>query len=573
MNLLDGLHKKLDGYFHKTSGVNYVKIFDTPKIWGFPFGKEIMPQAIKREAEFEDAIVSILENMRYRCDISSLNAPDAEWRKVILSAIDRAFTKRIHRKDRTQIRFLFAQTPTSLLNGVDSYFEGTPEYLALKDDIIKLIQARRDHWECIPEIWIGRFYRIVDGLKVSLEKKVLPEEMFPEADTRMTWNHTKIIAVDGIESFVGGHNLNMDLFKNYPPVHDVSVKVIGSASLSSQLFLNKMWKANTDLLTKEFFDINENKWVNANGIVGKPEDPLKRRHITEYINRKKEEYRKNPPKDPEYKKASRILSVGKYWAGPDMRTDYRKGSEIMKEFIIKNAKRKIRMSQQDLVSAWKKQWRDHHVCRWLIEALLANPKLEVQIVVSPLDAAAGAAGDQYSFGSGARRTFELFQYYLTHDEHTNEKLKDPHGIRQAALKRIEVAPFFFTDQVPEALSIEGTTYKWPAAEESSYTSTLKEPSLFERPPQEGAIGRPFRSLIKASGPVYPKVPPAPGNHAKVTIIDDELYVVGSDNLYPGYLSEFNYLIEGEDAVKAFIKSYWEPLWKYSGPHSFNYKNT
>ncbi len=121
--------------------------------------------------------------------------------------------------------------------------------------------------------------------------------------------------------------------------------------------------------------------------------------------------------------------------------------------------------------------------------------------------------------------------------------------------------------------IEGTTYRWPTPDENSYTATLKEPSLSERPPQIGAIGRPFRSLIKASGPVYPKVPPAPGNHAKVTIIDDELYVVGSDNLYPGYLSEFNYLIEGEDAVKAFIESYWEPLWKYSGTHSFNYKNT
>ncbi len=244
----------------------------------------------------------------------------------------------------------------------------------------------------------------------------------------------------------------------------------------------------------------------------------------------------------------------------------------MKEFIIKNAKKKIRMSQQDLVSAWKKQWRDHHVCRWLIEALLANPELEVQVVVSPLDAAAGAAGDQYSFGSGAKRTFEIFKYYLTHDEHTDEKLEDPDGIRLAALKRIEIAPFFFTDKVPEELSIEGTTYKWPTPDENSYTATLKEPPLAERPPQVGSIGRPFRSLIKASGPVYPKVAPAPGNHAKVTIIDDELYVVGSDNLYPGYLSEFNYLIEGKDAVKTFIESYWEPLWKYSRTHSFNYKN-
>lgn len=46
MNLLDGLQKKLDGYFNKTSEINYVKIFDTPQIWGLPFGKEIMPQAV-----------------------------------------------------------------------------------------------------------------------------------------------------------------------------------------------------------------------------------------------------------------------------------------------------------------------------------------------------------------------------------------------------------------------------------------------------------------------------------------------------------------------------------------------
>jgi len=50
------------------------------------------------------------------------------------------------------------------------------------------------------------------------------------------------------------------------------------------------------------------------------------------------------------------------------------------------------------------------------------------------------------------------------------------------------------------------------------------------------------------------------------IIDDELYVVGSDNLYPGSLSEFNYLVEGQEAVKELLESYWSPLWKYCGPH-------
>lgn len=186
MKLIDGLKTELKGFFNETSENNYVKIFDTPHVWGMPFGKEIMPKAIEREAEFEQAITSILDKMLYRCDISSLNAPDEEWRKIILAAIDKSFSEKKGRKERTQIRFLFAQTPTVLLNGVKYYFSGTPEYLALKKDLIELIKERGKYWECIPDIWIGRFYRIIDGLKVSLEKKVLPEDFISELDTRMT---------------------------------------------------------------------------------------------------------------------------------------------------------------------------------------------------------------------------------------------------------------------------------------------------------------------------------------------------------------------------------------------------
>jgi len=43
----------------------------------------------------------------------------------------------------------------------------------------------------------------------------------------------------------------------------------------------------------------------------------------------------------------------------------------------------------------------------------------------------------------------------------------------------------------------------------------------------------------------------------------------SDNLYPGFLSEFDYLVEGKDAVSTLLKTYWEPLWQYSWPHRIN----
>jgi murine toxin len=566
MNILDELQKRLSGYFNEvTHEVNYVKIFDTPHVWGEDFSKDIMNGAMIREREFEKAITDLIEKMRYRCDISSLNAPDEEWRKIILSAIDRGLTKNRLRKEKVQIRFLFAQTPTSLLNGIGSYFEGTPEYIELKKDILKLIDRRGKYWGGVPDIWIGRFYRIVEGVKTSLDKKLHPNGMISDMDTRMTWNHTKIIAIDGSESFVGGHNLNMDLFTSYPPVHDVSMKVLGDAAYASQLFLNKMWEAGTDLLTKETINSVEGKWENMDHVCDVPHDPLRMKYIYNCMKRQQKIYSRHPEEEG-YQKSSRILSVGKYWTGPDMEKDYQDGSEIMKEFLIKKAKRKIRISQQDLVSAWKSTWSEHKVCRWLIEALLSNPDLEVQIVVSPLDGAAGAAGDQYSFGSGAKRTYELFKYYLTHDEKTDEIISDPTENRISALKRLKIAPLFFTDKVPSNLCVEGETYKWPEAEEGSYTATLKEMPLEKEPPKKGKIGHPLMAVLKGSGLLYPKVSPAPGNHAKITIIDDELFVIGSDNLYPGYLSEFNYVVEGEEAVTYFINSYWNSLWKYSSKH-------
>jgi murine toxin len=204
-----------------------------------------------------------------------------------------------------------------------------------------------------------------------------------------------------------------------------------------------------------------------------------------------------------------------------------------------------------------------------MEALRTNPNLTVDVVVSPLDAGAGAEGDQYSFGSGAIRTFELIKYYMTHEVETDAPLPDQDGKRADALRRIRVAPFYFTDQVPPSLSDEGLTYKWPNLSPQGYTATLKQPPLSERSPSHGVIGSAALSVINASGLVHHKVPSAPGNHAKLMIIDDQAYVIGSDNLYPGSLSEFNYVVEGSDAVSALIDSYWKPLWQYSSPYGFS----
>ena len=60
-----------------------------------------------------------------------------------------------------------------------------------------------------------------------------------------------------------------------------------------------------------------------------------------------------------------------------------------------------------------------------------------------------------------------------------------------------------------------------------------------------------------------QVPREIGNHAKVMIIDDRFFYVGSQNLYTTDLQEYGWIVEGEAETREFLAKYWEPLWKAS----------
>jgi hypothetical protein len=514
---------------------------------------------------------------------------------------------------------------------------------------LSFVAERFSAWKVMPEIWMAVFSRLGSGVASGLANafsEMLPRSLMgyvsdPEEDdksAKMTWNHSKIIAADGIEALVGGHNLNMDLFRSYPPVHDLSVVVHGRAAHGAQLYLNNMWSCNSTLLSKEHLtkDNQGFKWekVNDDKVDVRQrllQDPLGGKDAQEWMSTMpgfvRDVYKATVPivggKQPKpatpkatptaptsalsirdedlqtlkdiaeaspfaapntsifaftaietFKPATRILSVGKYWDGPSMTPNYRCASEAMKEKLIGGATRILRLSQMDIVSAWKKKWESHTVCNWILEALVKNPKLEVQVVVSPLDGGAGIEGDQYSFGWGAIGTYFLMSHFARLD--INDKPHPNAEAREKALARLHIAPFCYT-----AVSDveEGKSYRWPSLPEKGYTASMNQlvdpKAAYEKreyrflKPMGGIIGSAFEAARMASGRYYKKVPSAPGNHAKLTIIDDEAYVVGSDNLYPGFLSEFNYLIEGAQAVNDLLDSYWHPLWSYSRRHCAN----
>ena len=54
-----------------------------------------------------------------------------------------------------------------------------------------------------------------------------------------------------------------------------------------------------------------------------------------------------------------------------------------------------------------------------------------------------------------------------------------------------------------------------------------------------------------------------GVHAKFWMVDDRLFYIGSENLYPVDLQEFGYELEDPTAAAEMRRDYWDRLWRWS----------
>ena len=53
------------------------------------------------------------------------------------------------------------------------------------------------------------------------------------------------------------------------------------------------------------------------------------------------------------------------------------------------------------------------------------------------------------------------------------------------------------------------------------------------------------------------------NHAKLWMVDDRVFYIGSDNVYPVNLQEFGYIVDDRKAAAGLLEAYWNPLWQWS----------
>jgi len=189
----------------------------------------------------------------------------------------------------------------------------------------------------------------------------------------LSWNHAKIVAVDGRRAIVGGHNMWSPDYLTAAPVHDVSMEVDGPAATDAHRFLDELW----DFLCEQTPNEHVNEWHGALG--GATESG------TECPSRI------SLPAHP----ASRnggvpILAVGRLAAG--IAPVFADQSLIARDLMLGAATKSVRMLVQDVpfaVAGVNLSWPEHALNA--LAGLLAKGG-DVYIVLSNLGAE-GPVGD------------------------------------------------------------------------------------------------------------------------------------------------------------------------------------
>jgi hypothetical protein len=208
---------------------------------------------------------------------------------------------------------------------------------------------------------------------------------FRSSDTSFSWNHSKMIAIDGKTALVGGHNMWTQQYLNLDPVNDVSMLVHGSAAADAHRFANELWNYtcnNMNWQTWLTWSVWENQFENGS--------------ITSHCPAA---YTAATVEGPS---SGTVISVGRLGTGIASNANQADDARIA---LINSAKTTIRITQQDIgpttvpylglpLGSW-----DNGEMQALANALVRG--VDVYIILSDLNATAGGLpASQATYSNG-----------------------------------------------------------------------------------------------------------------------------------------------------------------------------
>ena len=316
-----------------------------------------------------------------------------------------------------------------------------------------------------------------------------------------SWNHAKIVAVDGREAIVGGHNQWAASYLTATPVSDVSMKVRGPAAATATGFADILWGYVCDRESEGFASL---LWIRSSHSGPGAACP-----------------RTSPVLSQVRPGDMRILAVGRLgidlaapgvvaaqapqtvglplpeWICPTFDGDatYEAANPglVAARALVASADEKVFISQQDLLSQCPRY--DPTMLRIITDQLARG--VEVTIVVT------GAFGTSYanmeSLNDLSGQLYDVLR----------QRIPDPTEAQEVLCANLQLASLRIGDEPT-----------WP----------------------DGA---------------------GFANHAKFIHVDDQVFSVGSNNMYPASLQEFDLVVDDETAAQQVRTAYLDPLWEWS----------
>lgn len=434
---------------------------------------------------YADTVREDIAQARHWVDITTLvTYPDGIFQTAIVDGIKAAYAA----APQVQIRIL-GGTPPVMGNFNTSFSETAAAYMTrLKADL----------------------GAIADNVKISVAGV--------ETSWLYSWNHSKIIAVDGRTSIVGGHNMWEAAYGQVEnPISDLTMRLEGQAAKSAHTFADLLWaftcrwsdgvvnstfyvdlvstQASGDICPVEFtapaVSYSGNASVLALGGLGFGMDVPGGQQggladaddskadcswfFADYVNDNKEYTVANPEE------------------------------EGLRAFI-NSATDSVFISQQDLIAPCAPPFANSYYDARLFDVLAdkLNQGVKVQIVVSTP------------------------------------------GAKQSLL-----APYSNMKKMTEISDILIRKIKQRASVSESQAKAVMCQSLQLAP------------LRIASGVGTWANGNSIGNHSKTIAVDGAAFYIGSKNLYPATLQDFGYIVEDVDAANEYFQSYQNPLWQNS----------
>lgn len=425
---------------------------------------------------FADEMFDLMSKTTKWCDIMSLGPPDGVFLTKMKETLSKIAENAKGNKEPVIVRMMFARMGT---------FNSRKEMETLTEDLPE---------DANIQLWVGAW-------RIGL-----------------SWNHAKLIAVDGKYLHTGGHNMYSSYLEDMP-AHDISIEIEGDAAHDAHLFANTQWdwiRTRRGKFLGRFYSILPD-WV--------PLVPRSRANISEWPIGKAlalaPSYERSIVDDKyEPQGAVPVISVGRQGAMVDgVRTFFSRTQRTPDDealvAMFGSATKTIRMFLQALGQAQGAAF----ILGWptkyfkpMVKAMWKRGVV-IQIVLSNLNA--GGYSNIFTLEQTQSKIIKCMQEEFP--EVTDDIVREKICNKLLILTRIRHKG--------------GKTYYQEDTKISSIPNNDEQNKI--------------------------------GNHSKFVIVDDVCSYTGSNNLYSHDLAEWGVIVDDANSTAKMMEDFWNPMWKAS----------